>query len=345
MALNFPNSPSNGQRHDAANGITYKYDGDKWVTLGSYIANTDPDAEYVSVSGDTMTGGLTVPSLNSGQLAGFRNQLINGDFGVNQRGIGPFSASIAYTSDRWKAVNGSMVTVATGGAYGTNKLSINGTTVCQAVELTPNPGRVGVFPVGSQWTFSIWATAQPTDFTAAFVDRALDGTNAVYVVSSTAMTSTTETDNGFTKYTITFTINASQVSSNFGFQVALNNYTGDVTLAQLEPGPVATPFEHRPIGVELALCQRYYQLGQGSYRETYPKNLAATYSAINFPTTMRVAPTFPSPLPYLENDSNRLDAMNAQEITPYSFVASALVLGGTGDPVYGRFSWTADAEL
>ena len=33
----------------------------------------------------------------------------------------------------------------------------------------------------------------------------------------------------------------------------------DLTGVQLEPGPVATPFEHRPIGTELALCQRYYQ--------------------------------------------------------------------------------------
>ena len=28
---------------------------------------------------------------------------------------------------------------------------------------------------------------------------------------------------------------------------------------QLEPGPVATPFEQRPIGIEISLCERYYQ--------------------------------------------------------------------------------------
>jgi hypothetical protein len=28
---------------------------------------------------------------------------------------------------------------------------------------------------------------------------------------------------------------------------------------QLEPGPVATPFESRPIGTEFTLCERYYQ--------------------------------------------------------------------------------------
>ena len=35
--------------------------------------------------------------------------------------------------------------------------------------------------------------------------------------------------------------------------------TFDITGVQLEVGPVATPFEHRSFGDELALCQRYYQ--------------------------------------------------------------------------------------
>jgi hypothetical protein len=34
--------------------------------------------------------------------------------------------------------------------------------------------------------------------------------------------------------------------------------TFDIAQVQVEPGPVATPFERRPIGTELALCQRYY---------------------------------------------------------------------------------------
>ena len=35
---------------------------------------------------------------------------------------------------------------------------------------------------------------------------------------------------------------------------------------QLEPGPVATPFEHRPIETELGLCQRYFvEIGINGY--------------------------------------------------------------------------------
>jgi hypothetical protein len=37
------------------------------------------------------------------------------------------------------------------------------------------------------------------------------------------------------------------------------NSTWQLTGVQMEVGPVATPFEHRSYGQELALCQRYYQ--------------------------------------------------------------------------------------
>ena len=37
------------------------------------------------------------------------------------------------------------------------------------------------------------------------------------------------------------------------------NGTVDIAQVQVELGKVATPFEHRSYGEELALCQRYYQ--------------------------------------------------------------------------------------
>ena len=68
------------------------------------------------------------------------------------------------------------------------------------------------------------------------------------------------------------------------------NATWQITGAQLEKGSVATPFEHRPIGVELSLCQRYYCEVGGSY---YGNNWSGYSSSaeIHFPVTMRVTPT------------------------------------------------------
>lgn len=51
-----------------------------------------------------LSGDLTVPSLNGGQLAGMRNKVINGAFTVNQAGYvsGGATAAGDYTFDQWK---------------------------------------------------------------------------------------------------------------------------------------------------------------------------------------------------------------------------------------------------
>jgi hypothetical protein len=83
--------------------------------------------------------------------------------------------------------------------------------------------------------------------------------------------------------------------------------TGTLSLVQFEQGSVATPFERRPYGTELALCQRYYEAGysvfyQGvtnSYQYSTPvffkvtKRVSATVVGVNavntgFPTTVTV---------------------------------------------------------
>jgi len=63
-----------------------------------------------------------------------------------------------------------------------------------------------------------------------------------------------------------------------------------ITGIQLEEGTVATPFEHRPIGLELQLCQRYYEVLSATIMGTNP-GVNYSYVAWFFKTTMRVAPT------------------------------------------------------
>jgi hypothetical protein len=56
---------------------------------------------------------------------------------------------------------------------------------------------------------------------------------------------------------------ADRNASNLGVGGAVNDYFA-ITGVQLEVGSVATPFEHRSYGEELALCKRYYEvLGRG----------------------------------------------------------------------------------
>ena len=68
-----------------------------------------------------------------------------------------------------------------------------------------------------------------------------------------------------------------------------------ITGVQVEVGSVATPFEHRSFGEELALCQRYfYQAVNGTAQAfgmgTYYAGSLITM-VLDFPTTMRTAPS------------------------------------------------------
>ncbi|QBP05809.1 tail fiber protein [Synechococcus phage S-B28] len=76
--------------------------------------------------------------------------------------------------------------------------------------------------------------------------------------------------------------------------VGINGGTFYITGVQLEVGTVATPFEHKSYGQELALCQRYYQKVDGEYRfdGIYGGGGPTTYSGMwFFPTFMRGLPT------------------------------------------------------
>ena len=70
-----------------------------------------------------------------------------------------------------------------------------------------------------------------------------------------------------------------------------------VTGLQLEVGKVATPFEHRSYGEELAKCQRYYSRLSSDGTAYAEFGLIAAYDStqgiayIQYPTTMRTSPT------------------------------------------------------
>jgi len=150
-------------------------------------------------------------------LLGRRNAIINGNFGVNQRGVsGTVSLSAGeYGHDRWKAgASGATYTFSTSG--GVTTIDISAGSLIQVVE--------DVNVVTDTYVLSFEGTAQGKIGGGSFSDSGV-----------------TESVTG-----------GSNLNIEFG--------TGTVSKVQLEVGNKPTPFEHRSIGEELALCQRYYQL-------------------------------------------------------------------------------------
>ena len=82
-----------------------------------------------------------------------------------------------------------------------------------------------------------------------------------------------------------------------GANLTITFGAGTLANVQFERGEVATPFEQRPIGLELSLCQRYYQGDvapsiAGVYRITgIATSTTGAVVHANLQATMRVAPT------------------------------------------------------
>ena len=70
--------------------------------------------------------------------------------------------------------------------------------------------------------------------------------------------------------------------------ISTNGATFYVTGVQLEVGSAATPFERRQFGQELALCQRYYEVGS---IKIYVASASQVAGSGNFKATKRASPT------------------------------------------------------
>jgi hypothetical protein len=73
--------------------------------------------------------------------------------------------------------------------------------------------------------------------------------------------------------------------------ISTNGATWQITGVQLEKGTVATPFERRPFGTELALCERYFEICAGGSLTNINTNGGFIGASVNFRQTKRATPT------------------------------------------------------
>ena len=223
-----------------------------------------------------------------------RNLIINGAMQVWQRGTS-FNGS-GYTADRWfqasnntNAITQNSVTLPNGDAANTLKVTATGSVsewfdIYQVVE---DYKRL----LGKTVTMSGWVRTNIN----GVVFRKYSDQNLSSVVPN---------DGAWHYIEATFTPDVSggavrgPTGSTFGvtFNAPLSVVSGDYyefAQVQLELGDTATPFEHRPYGQELALCQRYYQQYLQKYRNAVYFSLANffVFDRQELSQTMRASPT------------------------------------------------------
>jgi microcystin-dependent protein len=113
-----------------------------------------------------------------------------------------------------------------------------------------------------------------------------------------------------------------------------------VTGVQFERGSIATPFEQIPFGLQVELCQRYYERGD-CYIRGYGSSVAGECGTIAFRTLKRTGPAMATVSSALTNSS----APSYNAYTPYAALASVLPINAAPQGFSCDFSWTADAEI
>ena len=121
--------------------------------------------------------------------------------------------------------------------------------------------------------------------------------------------------------------------------VGTNGATFYITGVQLEEGSVATSFERRPFGLELALCQRYYEVGELTFYFTPWSSSSLVYFPVIFTVQKRAMPTVTRTGVGGVSGSTSGTTVSATAVTTTGFYwekTGTVAIGG---------SWTASIEL
>jgi len=241
--------------------------------------------------------------------AGRRNLLLNGDFSVSQRGSYNSVTAIAnnaYYIDRW-----SMALSSVTGSIQHNEVVLPNGTKTMAMKVAGTSTNTSIGYVGARQVIEDFRVLSGQVVTASMWVRTNLRSLTFRHDSTTNFGDYVTPDGEWHYHTATYqmpTITSTGRNAN-QTTLAIINYTGsagggvtsgeyfEVAQVQLELGKVATPFEHRFYGEELALCQRYYWRWQGNSTDQtvvgsgfYNTTTNALINVI-FPVRMRAKPT------------------------------------------------------
>jgi hypothetical protein len=260
----------------------------------SLVTNVSGISTFATVRATSIVGvstvGVTtayVGSINDGPISGARNRIINGNFDIWQRGTSftNMVEATTYTADRWSCYRDSYTTgITVSQITGISQNGVNrnalrvqrnsGNTSTAGMNATQSLESINSRDLAGQTvTLSFWARCGsnysssgsnlvPVVYSGTGTDQSARGAVTGYsLVVSSNRTLTTS----FQRFSVTGTIpsNANQIFVQFYYVptgTAGTNDFFDIMDVQLEPGTVATPFERRSFGQELALCQRYYEI-------------------------------------------------------------------------------------
>jgi hypothetical protein len=302
------------------------------------------------------TGGggvaANLSSVNGGPISGARNRIINGAMAIDQRNAGASqtitaAAALAYSVDRWYAyctganVTGQRIQGATANQYYyrfTGAASVTAIGFGQRIEALNSADLAGTAATLSvKLANSVLTTVTWTAFYATTTDTF--GTLASPTRTQIA-TGTFTVNSTVTQYSTNISIpSAATTGIEIVFTVgAQTSGTWTIGNVQLEAGTVATPFERRSYGQELALCQRYFERTSSSIRAAGTSG-GFIGGHMSFAVTKRAVPT----MTYINIDFGSIGSFGSFFSTSVS--GSGYQLNGGGENYAYGVNATAAIEL
>jgi hypothetical protein len=306
---------SRGNDYTATNGTTIT------LTTGTVAGDI---VEVISSLQITMADTYTQSTINNAfqantnNFAAGKNKIINGDFGVWQRGTSfTVNNTSAFTADRWILLSlntgGNVVASQQTFTPGTAPIAgYEGTYFLRNTATAPTGAAYNVWQhkienvrtlAGQTVTFSFWAKADSTRtvYSQHFQNFGSGGSGEVVMGVTSHSIDTT-----WQRYSSTFSmpsISGKTIGAGNNIRIELSlptnvSSTIDIWGVQLEAGSNATAFQTATgtIAGELAACQRYYEritadTAYGLFGSAVVYATTAGIATIPFKVTKRITPT------------------------------------------------------